>query len=356
MPGYRDAHGRVADLHQLPEIRDRLSFLYLEHGRLDRDAKSVAFWNDEGKAAIPVASLSLLLLGPGTRVTHSAMMTLADNACMVVWCGEEGVRFYAWGSGGTRSGAGLLRQVRLWADEERRLAVVRRMYEMRFEDAADPIPTGLTLEQLRGWEGLRVRNTYASWSEKSGVPWTGRLYDRSQWDSADAVNRALSSANACLYGICHAAIVAIGCSPAIGFIHTGKQLSFVYDIADLYKADITIPVSFLCAAEGPTDLDRRVRLQCRDAFRETRLLSRIVPDIRRALLDDSAREEEEFASDEDPALPTAWWGAGETVPVSATDTSALHEQPPEGATMEGERPPDSEPPPERDEGGGPWSF
>lgn len=329
MPDYRGSYGRITDLHQLPKIRDRLSFLYLEHGRLDREDKSVAFWTDEGKTAIPVASLSLLMLGPGTRITHAAIMVLADNSCSVIWCGEEGVRFYCWGTGGTRSSGGTLHQARMWSDPESHLLVVRRMYEMRFRE--EEIPEGATLEQLRGREGLRVRNSYAKLSRQTGVEWSGRYYDREDWGNANAVNKALSCANACLYGICHAAILATGYSPALGFIHTGKQLSFVYDIADLYKVEITIPVAFTCTAESDRDLERRVRLKCRDMFRDSRLLERIVPDIRKSLLQQSDESDEGFSPDEDPAEPTDWWGDG-------------------SATVLGEPPPEVEfvPPPEND--------
>jgi CRISPR-associated protein Cas1 len=324
MATYRDGHGRVADLHELPKIRDRLSYLYLEHGRLDKSDQSIAFWTDEGKTAIPIASIALLMLGPGTRVTHAAMMALADNNCLAVWCGEEGVRFYSWGTGGTRSSAALLCQARLCADETTRLAVVRRMYEMRFRGEGAISPE-MTLEQLRGREGLRVRNSYADWSAKSGVEWVGRSYDRQSWRTADPVNRALSAANSCLYGLCHAAILSVGYSPALGFIHTGKQLSFVYDIADLYKLEVTIPVAFRIAAEGEEEnLERRTRLACRDIFRESRLLERIIPDMRHALLDDAS--DEEFAPDEDPAMPTEWWGdSGARVggPATASEREEL---------------------------------
>jgi CRISPR-associated protein Cas1 len=121
------------------------------------------------------------------------------------------------------------------------------------------------------------------------------------------VNRALSCANACLYGICHAAILATGYSPAIGFVHTGKQLSFVYDIADLYKVEVAIPVAFTIAKDNPANLERAVRLRCRDVFRESRLLQRIVPDIKKALSGKSTGDEEDFAPDADPALPTELW-------------------------------------------------
>lgn len=163
------------------------------------------------------------------------------------------------------------------------------------------------MEQLRGFEGVRVREAYAKASRDSGVEWSGRSYDRTDWRSADPVNRALSCGNACLYGLCHAAILATGYSPAIGFIHTGKQLSFVYDIADLYKVELTIPIAFRIAKENPGNLERAVRLLCRDMFRETRLLQRIVPDIKRVFGIKDSDAEPDFAPDADPALPTDLW-------------------------------------------------
>ena len=302
------------DLHQLPKFRDSLSYLYLEHGRIDRHHKSIAFHDADGKMPIPAASLCVLMLGPGTAITHAAIRALAENNCLVVWCGEENVRMYAVGLGGTRSSTPLLRQAALASDELTRLQVAKRMYQMRFDESLDP---ALTIEQLRGMEGVRVRETYARVSRETGVEWSGRNYDRGNWGAADPVNRALSAANSCLYGLCHAAILSCGYSPAIGFIHTGKQISFVFDIADLYKTELTIPLAFRAAAEGPDDLERRVRLECRDTFRESRLLKRIVPDIRSALGEQATARDEEFAADEDPALPTPLWA-----PSAAADGKA----------------------------------
>ncbi len=293
------------DLHLLPKIRDSLSYLYLEHGVVDQQDQSIAFHDNEGITPIPVASLAVLMLGPGIKITHAAIRTIAQNNCLVIWCGEENVRFYAAGMGGTRSSAPLLRQAWLASDPERRLAVVKRMYQARFAEALD---SGITIEQLRGREGLRVRNAYARLSKEYGVAWTGRRYDRTAWGKSDPVNRAISAANSCLYGVCHAAILSVGLSPAIGFIHNGKQLSFVYDVADLYKVEVTLPIAFQAAAEKPRNLEREVRLRCRDRFRESRLLGRIVPDMWQVLGDDPSFHEEEFDLDGDPAKPTAWWG------------------------------------------------
>jgi CRISPR-associated protein Cas1 len=268
------------DLHLLPKVRDALSYLYVEHARIDRHEKSIAVWDERGHVPVPSASLALLMLGPGTTITHSAIQALADNNCLVIWCGEENVRFYAFGTGGTRSATALLHQARLVSDEGTRLEVVKRMYRMRFSDWPGD---DLTIEQLRGMEGARVRKLYAEASAQWNVPWDGRVFDRQNWGMADTVNRALSCANSCLYGLCHAAILATGYSPGLGFIHTGKQLSFVYDIADLYKAEVTIPVAFEIASQEPVGIERATRLRCRDRFRETRLLARIVPDIQKLL-------------------------------------------------------------------------
>ena len=245
------------------------------------------------------------MLGPGTSITHAAIRTLAANGCLVFWTGEEGVRLYAQGMGETRTSHNLLRQAWLWADRERRLGVVRRLYQMRF---SEPLEDSLTLRQIRGKEGIRVRACYAEASRASGVAWSGRSYRRDEWARADPVNRALSAANSCLYAVCHAAIVSAGYSPALGFIHTGKMLSFVYDIADLYKTEVTIPVAFKAAADGGGGIESRVRKACRDVFRKERLLQRIIPDIDLALgKDEHGTGGTVMDFDSDPALPGGLW-------------------------------------------------
>jgi CRISPR-associated protein Cas1 len=294
----------MKDLHLLPKVRDSWSYLYVEHCKIDQEAKAIAVHDANGKTPVPCASLTLLMLGPGTSVTHAAIRALADNGCLVAWTGEEGVRMYAQGLGETRSAHHLLRQAWLCSDPRRRLEVVMRMYRMRFSDGLEP---GLTLQQIRGKEGIRVREAYARASRDTGIEWSGRSYQRSSWQSADPVNRALSAANSCLYGVCHAAIVSAGYSPALGFIHTGKMLSFVYDVADLYKVDITVPLAFRASAEGAIDLESRVRRACRDAFRRERLLERIVPDIDRILDVDAVESSTTADFDADEALPGGLW-------------------------------------------------
>jgi CRISPR-associated protein Cas1 len=264
------------DLRQLPRFDDSLSYLYIEHARIEQHEKAIAVHRADGLTPVPAASLALLMLGPGTVITHAAIKALADNNCTVAWVGEEGLRFYAAGVGGTRGSSGLLRQARLMSVPRLRLAVVTRMYLKRFPGGLD---ANLTLEQIRGMEGIRVREAYAAASKATGVPWTGRNYKRGNWAAADPVNRALSTGNACLYGLVQAALLSAGYSPALGFIHTGKQLSFVYDIADLYKADVVIPTAFEVATWQSASVEQQMRIACRRKFLEARLMQRILPDI-----------------------------------------------------------------------------
>lgn len=306
----------MRDLHLLPKVRDSLSFLYVEYVAVEQDDKSIALVDVRGRTPVPCASLTTLLLGPGTTITHAAMRTLAESGCLVLWSGEAGVRLYAQGLGETRSSRWTLQQARLWADDASHMRVVRRMYEMRF---AEPVPEQLTLEQLRGREGVRVRTTYRRLSQATGIPWEGRSYRRGDWNAADPLNRALSAANACLYGICHSAILSVGCSAALGFIHTGRLLSFVYDIADLYKTDVTIPAAFAVVAESTQEVERRVRHLVRDAAYDGELLKRIVPDLRRILeldlaTDDGAGPEAGADPDSDDVPPGELWSPGGSAP------------------------------------------
>lgn len=292
------------DLHALPKLRDGLSYLYAEHVRVEQTTEAIELRDKEGRTSVPVAALGVLLLGPGSTITHAAVRALVDSGCSIGWLGEQGVRCYAQGTGETHSARHILRQAELLCNPDTRALVVRRMYGYRFGYQPGP---ELSLNQIRGMEGVRVRDTYAEMSRTFGVPWEGRSYDRDHWGRSDPINRALSAANACLNGVCHAGIVSGGYSPALGFIHTGKMLSFVWDIADLYKTEITIPLAFQTVAESNEQVERRSRLACRDAFREHRLLQRILPDID-ALLDlPTPFEVEAEQSSEDGTFGLGLW-------------------------------------------------
>lgn len=264
-------------LQELGRIQNRISFVYFEKCSVSRESNAVTATDEKGTVYLPAAMVATLLLGPGTRITHQAIALLADSGTSVVWVGQEGVRYYAHGlslAGTTRL---LEAQARLVSNRRSRLRVARMMYGMRFPGE---IVEHLTMQQLRGREGARVRRVYQDNSHRTGVKWVRREYDPNNWDgSGDAVNQALSAANASLYGAAHAAIVALGCSPGLGFVHTGHARSFVYDIADLYKAELSIPVAFDVAANGQNDVGGRARRVMRDRLHESNLMDRMVRDI-----------------------------------------------------------------------------
>ena len=253
----------------------------MEKGNLDViDGAFVVVDKSGIRTQVPIGGVSCLMLEPGTRVSHAAVTYASRVGCLLVWVGEAGVRLYAAGQpGGARSDR-LLYQAKLALDDSARLKVVRKMYSLRFGE--EP-PARRSVQQLQGIEGVRVRKMYELLARQYRVPWKVRNYDHTQWGSGDLANRCLSAANACLYGICEAAILAAGYAPAIGFIHSGKPQSFVYDIGDLFKFDTVVPVAFRVAARKPREPEREVRLACRDAFRQTRLLRRIIPTIEEVL-------------------------------------------------------------------------
>lgn len=271
-------------LRQLVRAEDRLTFLYLEHCVVNRDANAITALDQRGTVHIPAATLGALLLGPGTTVTQQAMMLLAESGSTAVWVGEHGVRYYAHGRTLTRSTRLLLAQAKLVTNRSSRLRVARRMYAIRF---AGEDTDGLTMQQLRGREGSRVRRIYREHADRTGVQWTRRNYDPDDFTGGSPVNQALSAANTSLYGVVHAVIVALGCSPGLGFVHTGHVRSFVYDIADLYKAEISIPAAFDIAAKGAIDIGAETRRLVRDGMRGGAFLERCVRDIKTLLADES---------------------------------------------------------------------
>ncbi len=275
------------ELQDLPRITDRMTFLYLEHCKINRQDSAITVMDEKGVTHIPSGVISVLLLGPGTDVSHRAMELIGDSGISVCWIGEHGVRYYAGGRPMTHSSRMIVKQAELVSNQRKHLDVVRKMYMMRFpdEDVA-----GLTLQQLRGREGSRIRKVYRDASRTWNVPWNGREYDPEDFSASDPVNQALSAGHACLYGLAHAVICAIGCSPVLGFVHVGHECSFVYDIADLYKAEITIPIAFEIAAEQPEDLSAAVRHRVRDEMVKMHLLERMVRDIKYLLTPEEKEE------------------------------------------------------------------
>lgn len=263
-------------------MKDRVSVIFVEKGNLDvLDGAFVVVDKNGIRTHIPVGGVACLMLEPGTRISHMAVMLAARVGCLLVWVGDGGVRLYASGQPGGARADRLLFQAKLALDDTARLKVVRKMYAVRFKE--EP-PERRSVEQLRGIEGVRVRKMYELLARQYGVVWKSRNYDHTEWESGDIPNRCLSSATACLYGICEAAILAAGYAPAVGFIHTGKPQSFVYDIADIFKFETVVPMAFRIAAKNPQQPEREVRVACRDVFRQSKILSRIIPTIEEVLM------------------------------------------------------------------------
>lgn len=209
------------ELQALPKVTDRMTFLYLEHCKINRQDSAITVFDATGVVHIPSGMISVLLLGPGTEVTHRAMELIGDSGVSVCWVGEHGVRYYASGAPLTHSSRLIMRQAELVTNQRKHLEVVRKMYLMRFPD--EDI-SGLTLQQLRGREGSRIRKVYKESSAKWNIPWNGREYNPDDFGSSDKVNQALSAGHACLYGLAHAVICSLGCSPALGFVHRCKNM------------------------------------------------------------------------------------------------------------------------------------
>lgn len=289
-------------------IKERLSVIFIEKGEIDVVDGAFVVVDQQGFRVrpvlthIPLGGVACIMLEPGTRVSHRAAALAAKVGTLLVWVGEAGVRLYSSGQPGGARADRLLYQAKLALDDSLRLKVVRKMYALRFNE--EP-PERRSVEQLRGIEGVRVRKTYQQLAHQFGIKWQGRDYDPEKWDMSDLPNRCLSSATSCLYGVTEAAILAGGYAPAVGFIHTGKPLSFVYDIADIYKFETVVPAAFKVAATENPNPERAVRLACRDMFRQTRLLERIIPDIETILAAGDITRPDAPHEAVTPAIPNA---------------------------------------------------
>lgn len=287
------AGAKKTELSELPRISDRVSFIYVDHAKINRIDSAITVSDYRGVVNIPVSMIGVLMLGPGTDISHRAMEILGDVGTSVIWVGERGVRHYAHGRSLAHSTRFLEKQAKLVSNKRTRLAVARKMYAMRFENED---VSNLTMQQLRGREGSRIRKVYREYAKKYKVNWQGRDYKVEDFEDSDLINQALSALNVSLYGVCHSVIVALGMSPGLGFIHTGHDKSFVYDIADLYKAEITIPLAFELASkckEGD-DIGKIARLSLRDKMVDGKLMQKIVEDLQ-ILMDIS--EEDKISSE-----------------------------------------------------------
>lgn len=297
---YRGA--KPPDRHELPQISDRLTYLYLEKCRISRKDSALQAEDKDGIILIPSHMFLTLILGPGVSITHRAAELLGDSGTSIVWAGADGLKFYGYGKSLASSSSLLIKQAKIVSSPRLHIEAVKRMYGLRFPDED---LNGLTLQQLRGKEGSRMRKEYQKCAKRWGVEWNGRNYDPDRFEAGDPINKALSIANTCLYGVCLAVLSGMGLSPGLGLIHTGLQHSLVFDVADLYKAEITIPLCFEIVSQGPVNLDREIRTQLREEIRVRKLVPRMVKDILYVF-------DEELSEDEEEAL-MLWDGIREGV-------------------------------------------
>lgn len=262
----------------LPQVRDKYPFLYLERGRLEIDDSSIK-WIDSSNNVVPlpVATLNALLLGPGTTITHDAVRTAAAANCAVCWVGEDSLLFYAAGFLPTADTRNLKKQIELSADSTKSIEVARRMFARRFPDAD---LKDKTLQEMMGMEGNRVRALYQTKAEQYQVGWKGRSFTPGKFQTSDITNQILTSTNAALYGILCSGVHSMGYSPHIGFIHSGSPLPFVYDLADLYKAELCIDLAFHLTRELAGRYDKhKVAAAFRQRVIEMDLLAKLGDDI-----------------------------------------------------------------------------
>lgn len=271
----------LKDFKELPRVSDSISYLYIEFARIEQDNFSIKAVRENGEIPIPITAFCVLFLGPGTSITHQAIKICAEVGVLIVWVGQNLNYFYASGFGETRSSRNLLKQVKYFSDENLHLEVVRKMYGLRFNnmDMRDK-----TIAQMRGMEGTRVKTIYTTYSKSFGVSWHGRDYKKGDYTKSDMVNQALTYTNNLLYGVCKSVIISLGYNASLGFIHTGNILSFVYDLADLYKMEMTVPASFKTVSmlnkQGRTDLDYQLlRKNLYEFFNDRELLKRIPKDL-----------------------------------------------------------------------------
>ncbi len=226
----------------LPRVSDKYPFLYLERGRLEIDDSSLKWIDAEGdRVRLPIATINTLLLGPGTSITHEAVKTAAAANCSLCWVGEDSLLFYAAGYSPTANTRNMLRQARLAAHPEHSVSVARDFFARRFPEAD---LEKKTLQEMMGMEGLRVRKLYDEKARQYNVGWKGRSFTPGNFELSDITNQILTSTNAALYGILCSCVHSLGYSPHLGFIHSGSPLPFIYDLADLYKAELCIDLAF----------------------------------------------------------------------------------------------------------------
>lgn len=282
---------------------DRHGLIYLERGRLEVEDGCLRFVTagggglQQGDYQLPHQSLSIILIGPGSSVTHDALRILSAHGCALAAVGSGGVRFYTAPPLLPDTSALARRQVMLWSDPKLRVDIARRMYSIRFGEETK----ARTIEMLRGMEGARLRRLYELTAQRYGVPWQGRRYDRANPNATDLPNQAINHAASAVEAAAAIAVAATATIPQLGFVHEDSGQSFVLDVADLVRHDVTLPIAFAatkhCMKSKGDNLERTVRTNASEVFNRQQVVAGLIDHIK-ALLDEPKLEQQVA----DPAL------------------------------------------------------
>lgn len=281
---------------RIPHV-DRHGLVWLARGRLfveDGTLRFICAESNEMKAgdyAIPYQNVSLVLLGPGSTVSHDALRILARHGTLLAAVGEGGTKFYTAPPMGQAHSNIARKHARLWADEKARLDIARKMYAVRF----GKIPPHREIAVLRGIEGARMKEIYRIQADRYRLPWEGRRYDRGRPDDADVANQAINHAATFVECAADVAVAAVGALPPLGFVHEDSNNAFTLDIADLYRAELTIPLAFKAARhclDNPClNLERTLRKEAAVEFRRSKLIPKMIDRIKELLsVDDAGRD------------------------------------------------------------------
>lgn len=274
---------------------DRHGLLWLSRGNLYIEDGTLRFQTagsdniEPGNYAIPYQTISMILLGPGTTITHDVLRIMARQGTLIAAVGEGGVKFYTAPPMGTGRSKIARAHATLWADEEMRVRIARRMYAFRFQSAFPHEDISV----LRGMEGSRMRETYKILADRYGIDWSGRRYDRQNPTAADLPNQAINHAATFVEAAADIAVAAVGALPPLGFIHEDSSNAFTLDIADLFRTEITIPLAFSVAAKNIPEgvLERHIRYEAARWFKKHKVIPRMIEKIKELLyVDDSGSD------------------------------------------------------------------
>ncbi|WP_083908814.1 type I-E CRISPR-associated endonuclease Cas1e [Thioalkalivibrio thiocyanodenitrificans] len=282
-------HGRLGLAASRIPHADRHGLLWLDYGRLSVEDGTLIFLAaqsqalDAGQYAIPYQAVTMLLLGPGTSLTHDVLRLCARHGVLIAAVGEGGVKSYTAPPMGKSRSDVARRHAQSWADPEQRLRLARRLYAWRF----GRVLPHRDIETLRGIEGARVKESYKLVARQFGIEWRGRRYDRANPNSADLPNQAINHAATFVEAAADISVAAVGALPPLGFIHEHSSNAFTLDIADLWRIDVTLPLAFgavQAMKDGKADgMEREVRRRAVRLFRQEKIIPRMIDRIKELL-------------------------------------------------------------------------